>query len=185
MPTTYVLARDPVSKETALLSQVRRGDFHVIVTTSGELRAPKFVQVTLPQNAMQAQVFNLKIASLVPEGTLVKEGDIVAEVDRSPLATKQTEVSLTLQKAEAQYEQAMLDSTLNLAKAREDMKTMELALEEKKLAKEQAIYRGAVGEASGRDRLREGRARAGAGQGGLQDQDRAGAGQDARSRRRS
>jgi RND family efflux transporter MFP subunit len=122
------------------VSQVTRGDFKVTVTTSGELRAPKFVQVTLPQNAMTAQVFQLKIASLVPEGTIVKAGDVVAEIDRSPLATKQTEVSLTLQKAEAQHEQAMLDSTMKLGKAREDMKTMELTLEEKKIAKEQAVF---------------------------------------------
>ena len=104
VPATWLLARDPATSESALVSPVKRGDFRVTVTTSGELRAPKFVQVTLPQNSMQAQVFNLKIASLVPEGTIVKAGDIVAEVDRSPLATKQTEVSLTLQKAEAQYE---------------------------------------------------------------------------------
>ncbi len=140
LPATWLLARDRQTTENSLFAQVKRGDFKVTVTTSGEMRAPKFVQVTLPQNAMQAQVFNLKIASLVPEGTLVKEGDIVAEVDRSPLATKQTEVSLTLQKAEALYEQAMLDSTLNLGKAREDMKTMELSLEEKNIAKEQAVY---------------------------------------------
>ena len=140
VPATLLLARDSTKGESTLVSQVKRGDFRVTVTTSGELRAPKFVQVTLPPNAMQAQVFNLKIASLVPEGTIVKAGDIVAEVDRSPLATKQTEVSLTLQKAEAQYEQAMLDSTLNLGKAREDMKAMELTLEEKRIAKEQAIY---------------------------------------------
>ena len=140
VPTTYVLARDPVSKETALVSQVKRGDFRVTVTTSGELRAPKFVQITLPPNAMTAQVFNLKISSLVPEGTVVKAGEMVAEIDRSPLATKQTEVALTLQKAEAVHEQAMLDSTMKLGKAREDMKTMELSLEEKKIAKEQAIY---------------------------------------------
>ena len=137
---TWLLARDKSTGEDALVSQVKRGDFRVTVTTSGELRAPKLVQVTLPPNAMQAQVFNLKIASLVPEGTLVKEGEVVAEVDRSPLATKQTEVSLSLQKAEAQYEQAMLDSTLNLGKAREEMKTMDLSLEEKRIAKEQAIY---------------------------------------------
>jgi len=140
VPTTYLLARDPATSESTLFAQVKRGDFTVTVTTSGELRAPKFVQVTLPQNAMQAQVFNLKIASLVPEGTIVKEGEVVAEVDRSPLATKQTEVSLTLQKAEAVHEQAMLDSTLKLGKAREDMKTMELTLEEKKIAKEQAVF---------------------------------------------
>lgn len=140
VPTTYLLARDKQVATSSLVAQVRRGDFKVNVTTSGELRAPKFVQVTLPQNAMQAQVFNLKISSLVPEGTLVKEGDLVAEVDRSPLATKQTEVSLTLQKAEAQYEQAMLDSTMKLGKAREDMRTMNLTMEEKKIAKDQAVY---------------------------------------------
>ena len=140
VPTTYLLARDKATTENALVGQVKRGDFKVTVTTSGELRAPKFVQVTLPQNAMTAQVFQLKIASLVPEGTVVKAGDIVAEIDRSPLATKQTEVSLTLQKAEAQHEQAMLDSTMKLGKAREDMKTMELTLEEKKIAKEQAVF---------------------------------------------
>ena len=140
IPATYLLAREKATTESTLVSQVKRGDFHVTVTTSGELRAPKFVQVTLPQNAMQAQVFNLKIASLVPEGTVVKAGDLVAEVDRFPLATKQTEVSLTLQKAEAQYEQAMLDSTMKLGKAREDMKTMQLTLEEKRIAKEQAVY---------------------------------------------
>ena len=140
LPTTYLLARDKATADSTLVGQVKRGDFQVTVTTSGELRAPKFVQVTLPQNAMTAQVFQLKIASLVPEGTIVKAGDVVAEIDRSPLATKQTEVSLTLQKAEAQHEQAMLDSTLNLGKAREDMKTMELTLEEKKIAKEQAVF---------------------------------------------
>jgi RND family efflux transporter MFP subunit len=140
VPATLLLARDRATAESTLVSQVKRGDFRVTVTTSGELRAPKFVQVTLPPNAMQAQVFNLKIASLVPEGTIVKPGDIVAEVDRAPLATKQNDVSLTLQKAEAQYEQAMLDSALNLSKAREEQKTMALTLEEKRIAKEQAVY---------------------------------------------
>src|SRR5207249_9658724 len=39
-----------------------------------------------------------------------------------------------------QYEQAMLDSTLNLSTARENIRTMELGLEEKRLAKEQSVY---------------------------------------------
>ena len=141
LPTTYLLARDKGTSESTLITVVKRGDFNVTVTTSGELRAPKFVQITLPPNAVQAQVFQpMKILSLVPEGTIVKEGDKVAEIDRSPFANKQTEVSLSLQKVEAQYEQAMLDSTMKLGKAREDMKTMELTLEEKRIAKEQAVF---------------------------------------------
>lgn len=141
VPATILLARDKGTGESTLIAQVKRGDFNVTVTTSGELRAPKFVQVTLPPNAQMAQVYQpMKILSLVPEGTIVKEGDKVAEIDRSPFANKQTEVTLSLQKAEAQYEQAMLDSTLKLSKAREDMKTMQLTLEEKRIAKEQSVY---------------------------------------------
>jgi multidrug efflux pump subunit AcrA (membrane-fusion protein) len=66
----------------------------------------------------QADVYQTKISSLVPEGTVVKEGDVVAELDRSGIAAKAAEISLALQKAEAQLTQAQLDSTLNLATAR-------------------------------------------------------------------
>lgn len=138
---TLVLARSPSAEFTTIEATVKRGDFRVTVTTSGELRAPNFAKVSLPTNIQQAQVYsNLKISYLVPEGTIVKEGEKVAEIDRAPFATKVNEVSLNLQKAMAQYEQAMLDSTLNLGKAREDMKTMELTLEEKRIAREQAVY---------------------------------------------
>ena len=119
---------------------MKKGDFHVVVTSAGELRAKKFVQVQGPLNMQQADIYQTKISSLVPEGTVVKEGDVVAELDRSGIAAKMAEVSLALQKAEAQLTQAQLDSTLNLSTAREEMKTMELSLEEKRLAKEQAVY---------------------------------------------
>jgi RND family efflux transporter MFP subunit len=140
VPGTYLLARDNSGEDSSLVARVKKGEFKVIVNTSGELRAKKFVQITGPMNMQAANVYNVKIASIVPEGTAVKEGDVVADLDRSPVATRMNEVSLALQKAEAVNEQAMLDSTLNLSKAREEIKTMELGLEEKKLAKEQAVY---------------------------------------------
>jgi multidrug efflux pump subunit AcrA (membrane-fusion protein) len=140
LPVAWFLSHRSASATSAIVVPVKQGEFKVTVTTSGELRARKFVQIAAPSNAQQAEAYQMKIASLVPEGTLVKAGDIVAELDRSGLATKLTEVSTALQKAEAVYEQAMLDSTLNLSKAREEIRTMELGLEEKKLAKEQAVY---------------------------------------------
>ena len=139
-PSAWLMARDNVEEDSSLVARVKRGEFKVMVTTSGELRATKFVRITAPQNAQAAQQWQMKISSLVPEGTLVKEGDVVAELDRSTIGARLTEVGTQLQKAQAQFEQAELDSILNLSKAREDIKTMELGLEEKKLAKEQAIY---------------------------------------------
>ncbi|MGZ8377609.1 MAG: efflux RND transporter periplasmic adaptor subunit [Gemmatirosa sp.] len=123
-----------------LVVPVKEGDFTVTVTTTGELRAVKSVQIQGPAGLQQAQIYQLKIASLVPEGTVVKAGDMVAELDRGAAATKLNEVTLNVQKADAQYTQAQLDSTLNLSKAREDLRTMEFALEEKRIAKEQAQY---------------------------------------------
>jgi RND family efflux transporter MFP subunit len=136
----FVFAREAGPEDTALVARVKKGEFKVMVTTAGELRAKKFVQITGPANAQQANQYQMKIASIVPEGTVVKAGDVVAELDRATIAARMNEVNIALQKANAVYEQASLDSTLNLSKAREDMKTMELGLEERRLAKEQAAY---------------------------------------------
>ena len=122
------------------VARVERGEFKVVVMTSGELLAKRAVRISGPENAQAAQQYQMKIASLVAEGTLVKAGDIVAELDRSGVAARLTDITTQLAKAQAQFEQAALDSTLNLSKAREEIRTMELGLEEKKLAREQAVY---------------------------------------------
>ncbi len=122
LPGAWVLAGDRRSADPSVVASVKRGQFTVTVTTAGELRAREFVQMTAPPGAQQAGAYQMKISSIVPEGTVVKLGDVVAELDRSALASKLQEVTLALQKAEAQYE------------------TMDLGLEEKRLAKEQAVY---------------------------------------------
>jgi RND family efflux transporter MFP subunit len=124
----------------AISARVRSGEFRVVVSTTGELRARDAVQIQGPPNMQQAGSFQTRIASLVPEGTVVKAGDMVAELDRSAVAAKLQEVTLALQKADAQYTQAQLDSQLTLATAREEIRTLELGLEEKRIAKEQSKY---------------------------------------------
>lgn len=136
----WLFGRGPDAGEAALVAPVKRGKFTVTITTSGELQAKEFVQISAPTNAQQVGAYQMRISSIVPEGTVVRAGDVVAELDRSALAAKLNDVTLALQKAEAQYEQAMLDSTLTLSTARENIRTLELALEEKRLAKEQAVY---------------------------------------------
>jgi RND family efflux transporter MFP subunit len=140
IPGAFLMARDNVDEDSALVARVKKGEFKVTVTTSGELRATKFVKITGPANAQAANQWQMKIATIVPEGTIVKSGDVVADLDRTQIGTRVTELTTQLQKAQAQFEQAELDSTLNLSKAREDLRSMELAVEEKRLNKEQAQY---------------------------------------------
>lgn len=140
IPGAWLIALDSGSVDTAVVATVKRGAFAVTVTTSGELRAKESVQITLPTGTQQAGAYQNKLTWLIPEGTVVKEGDKVAEIDRSTLANKLQEITLALQKAEAQYEQALLDSALTLSTARENIRTMDFGLEEKRIAREQAVY---------------------------------------------
>jgi multidrug efflux pump subunit AcrA (membrane-fusion protein) len=70
----------------------------------------------------------------------VKEGDVIAELDRSPVVTSMNNTNLAMAKAQAVFEQAQLDTTLNLSKAREEIRNLTTALEERSIAKEQAKF---------------------------------------------
>lgn len=126
--------------DDALVTTVKRGTFTVTVTAAGELVAPRSVKVEGPAGATRAAAFSMEIASLVPEGTIVKKGDVVAALDRAMIAPRLEEVRVALEKAEAQFTQAKLDTALSLAQAREEIRNLELALEESRLAREQAVF---------------------------------------------
>jgi RND family efflux transporter MFP subunit len=139
-PVAWLMAGGHRPVDSSLVTRVKRGDFMVTVSSTGELRAPKYVKITGPQNASQAGEYQFKIAWLALEGTVVKEGDHVADLDRATIAQKLTDTDLALQKADALNQQASLDSTLNLSKAREDMKTAALTLEEQQITRDQSQF---------------------------------------------
>jgi multidrug efflux pump subunit AcrA (membrane-fusion protein) len=136
----FLVVRGNNKEAASMLVQPKYGDFVINVTTTGELKAKKFVQIQGPENMMAAEVYQTKISSLVQEGTVVKAGEQVAELDRSSITSKMTESNLALQKAESQQTQAQIDTTLDLSAAREEIRTAEYTLEERRLASEQATY---------------------------------------------
>src|SRR5438876_12442701 len=80
LPGAWLLGGERRGTDAVVAAPVKRGPFTVVVTTAGELRARQFVQVTAPPGGQQAGVFQMKISSIVPEGTVVKQGDVVAEL---------------------------------------------------------------------------------------------------------
>lgn len=117
-----------------------QGPFEVAVTTTGELQAQNSIDIEGPVTARRLGIYQLKINRLVPEGTYVKEGDFVADLDKSDLLGKMKEVEINLQKFQSQYTQAKLDCTLTLSQARDEMINLEYAKEQKKLEKDESIY---------------------------------------------
>ena len=117
-----------------------RGVFRVEVTTTGELQAKKSVQITGPTSARRARIYQMEVTKLVEEGTVVEKGDFVAQLDRSELASRMEDARLELQKAQSQYEQARLDTTLTLSEARDQIVDLRYAMEEAQLRKEQSQF---------------------------------------------
>jgi multidrug efflux pump subunit AcrA (membrane-fusion protein) len=128
------------SGDTDLYVDVQKGEFEVMVTTTGELQAKNSIRIRGPRGAQTVGVWNLNIQSLVPEGTLVKKGDVVAEIDRSDVMTRMQNAQLEVQQAESQLEQARLDSSLTLSQARDELENLEFQLEENEIAVEQSAF---------------------------------------------
>lgn len=128
------------TETTDLYVNPQNGPFQVAVTTTGELQAKNSVKIYGPRGSRQLRIFEMKILNLVPEGTVVEKGDFIAELDRSELSTRTNDSSLELQKAQSQYEQTMLDTSLTLREARDELINLRYAMEEEKIREEQATY---------------------------------------------
>ena len=80
------------------------------------------------------------MASIIPEGTYVKEGDIVASLDPSELIDKLKNAQSELDKATSQFTQTKLDTTLELREARDKMVNLKYDQKEKKLELQQSKF---------------------------------------------
>lgn len=123
-----------------LTTTPKKGEFVVDVTTTGELRAKNSVEIKGPQGGRDVRLFNLKIQRLIPEGTIVKKGDFVAELDRSEITGRLQDAMLELQQAQSQVTQVSLDSSLTLSQARDNLINLEYVLEERQIVVEQSKY---------------------------------------------
>ena len=127
-------------KDTELFIEPSVGTFVVAITTTGELQAKNSIDIRGPQNARLARIWNMKITDLVPEGTIVKSGEYVAQLDKSELTNNIQESQINLQKLESQLVQVQLDSSLALSAARNDIVNLEYNLEQRRLNHEQSKF---------------------------------------------
>ena len=135
-----LLSGDAESETAELLVSPEKGPFQVAVTATGELRAKNSVEIYGPREAQRAQIYEMTILRLIPEGTLVKKGDFVAELDKSALNSKIQETQNELQIAESQFTQTMLDTALTLSEARDNLVNLQYAMEEARLSMEKSAF---------------------------------------------
>lgn len=113
--------------------EVQRGVFRSEVTASGELFAKKSVSIMGPEGMRQANIWETTISHIIDEGTVVKPGDYVARLDQAELNQKIEQKQNDLKISSAEYEEAKLDTAMELRKARDEMDNMLYEMEKQKL----------------------------------------------------
>lgn len=135
----YFYSKAAVSKEDILIT-VAKGDFEIAVVTSGELEAKNSKDIMGPPGLRTNGIYQVKIQDLVPEGSVVKKGDFIAELDKTELATKIKDAENELTKTQSQFEQIRLDTTLTLRQLRDELENIKFQLKEKQIVVEQSTY---------------------------------------------
>lgn len=123
-----------------IIVPVKSGSFTVEITTTGELKAQRSVQVLGPMRARQFRINQITIEKMVDEGTVVKEGEFIASLDKSELFGRVADAQTNLDQELAQYEQVQLDTSLNLRQQRDNILNLEYNVEEQQLVLEQSQY---------------------------------------------
>ncbi len=123
-----------------ILATVEKGEFKVVISTTGELEAKNSVDVKGPGRLRQARLWQVTIEDIVDEGTTVKKGDFVARLDPSELGDRITDRENDLEQRLTEYTQAKLDTALTLRDARDNLINLKFAVEERQLIVEQSQY---------------------------------------------
>jgi HlyD family secretion protein len=121
---------------------VSNGEFEIIVMVTGELEAENSTLIEGP-SALQSRYIrlrNIPIQDMVPEGTIVEEGDWVATLDRTEAELSLSELEERMLTEKARYNSATLDTAILLNSLRDELVNMELTAEEMQLVLEQSVY---------------------------------------------
>lgn len=116
--------------EKDLLTVQRTPSFPLLVNASGSLEALQSVSITPPR--MRRQQGQFKLVRLVPEGTIVEEGDFLMEFDTTSINDNLRNQSASFQKTQEQQQQrrgssddSLKSLRLSLEKAKSDLEKQE------------------------------------------------------------
>jgi len=129
-------------KSVMLTAQVQRGDFQVAVYSSGQIESENKENIPVPAKLSDRslRIWSLKITELVEEGTYVDSGDFVARLDPEAVQEQIKNVQDEMDKAFSEYEDAKIDSNLNLSNQRDAITNARLDMEEKDIIVKESIY---------------------------------------------
>ncbi len=121
---------------------VKSGPFELTLNIKGEVQGKNAVLITLPDELKRRdlRLYEIKIKDLVEEGTEVKKGDWIATLDAATITEQMQSNTQRLTERRAEFNDAKIDSAIQLTQLREEIAEFGYDLEYKKLELDQAKY---------------------------------------------
>ncbi|NLH52208.1 MAG: HlyD family efflux transporter periplasmic adaptor subunit [Bacteroidales bacterium] len=123
-----------------LTAQVKRGNFQIIVTTTGELEAKNSEKIMGPEGLNQVGIWRTTIEDIIADGSLVDSGQYVARLDQTEISNKIKDKETELEKLETQVTKTRIDTSIEMRAARDELINLKYALEERRIILEQSKY---------------------------------------------
>ncbi len=136
----FVYRSSKPQNASSLEVEVKRGPFEITVFTTGELDAKNSVNIMGPSGLRAVRIWQVKIADLLTEGTVVKKGQYIGALDKTEITNSIKDEESEVAKKESQFIQTKLDTTLELRKARDEISNLKYTVQEKQIIVEQSTY---------------------------------------------
>ncbi len=125
-----------------LFVNATKGQFDIVVTTTGELQAENSTDIRGPEFSQLRNIrgMDIKIQDLVPEGTEVRTGDFIATLDRTAFDNTLKDELEKLKTFETNLEMKILDTAVTLSTLRDNIKNLRFTVEEAEITLQQSKY---------------------------------------------
>jgi len=131
------------SKDTAnLFTEAMSGRFEIAITTTGELMAENSVDIKAPEimQGRDVRSSNIKITDLITEGTVVKEGDYIATLDRTEFDNSLKDARERIVTLHSNLEMAILDTAVTMTNIRDQIANQIHTVEEAEITLRNSKY---------------------------------------------
>jgi hypothetical protein len=138
----WSLGRTVVSDGVMVMVPVQKGPFEAKVYSTGQLQAENATSIDVPSalSSRSLGIYEITVTDIIDEGTVVDSGDFVASLDHSAVEELMTLAREDLEKALENFEDAKIDTNINMSNLRDGLLNAQVTVEEKKLVLEQSIY---------------------------------------------
>lgn len=138
----WVFVRVTDKDEEFTFADVEQGYFEITVEATGELIAENSVDIKGPDivRNRRFRAAPIRILDMVPEGTEVRKGDFIAELDRSSFSNSLKDEQDELTEELTALQSKVLDSAVVLSQLRDEIRNQEFTAAEAEIALAQSKF---------------------------------------------